>query len=110
MQWAVKAPARPRYDEKMTTLPPEDHGGQSKCHMLIVEDDMAQCGEMASFLGRSGLTVQMAYTGASALHQAVKYRPRVALLDFHLPDMTGVDPATELRALLARSSFILIST
>lgn len=93
----------------MMTLPPDDHGGQSQCHLLIVEDDMVQCGEMASFLGRSGLTVQMAYTGASALHQAAKYRPRVALLDFHLPDMTGVELAKELRALLPGIAFIMMS-
>jgi two-component system KDP operon response regulator KdpE len=77
--------------------------------VLIVEDDVDQCGEMASYLGRSDLGVRMAYDGASALRQAAQHLPRVVLLDFDLPDMTGLELARQLRMILPRAAFIMMS-
>ena len=79
------------------------------CDVLIVEDEMAQCEEMADFLARAGLEVRMALHGASALRQAAEFRPRVALLDYNLPDTNGVELAKELRALLPEVKIILMS-
>lgn len=93
----------------MNALPARAQVGLSRCDVLVVEDDVAQCGEMAGYLGRSGLATQMAYDGASALHQAAEHRPRVVVLDFHLPDMTGVQLARQLRPLLPSSGFIMMS-
>lgn len=70
---------------------------------------MIQCGEMAGLLERSNLAVRMAYDGASALRQAAEHLPRVVLLDFHLPDMTGLQLAKQLRALLPNAAFIMMS-
>jgi len=77
--------------------------------VLIVEDDVDQCGEVAGYLGRADLAVQMAYDGASALRQATQHLPRVVLLDFHLPDMTGLELARQLRAILPKAAFIMMS-
>ena len=68
------------------------------CDVLIVEDERIQCEEMAAFLARAGLSVAMAHDGATGLAQARRYPPRVALLDYNLPDMTGVQLAEKLRA------------
>jgi len=81
----------------------------SRCHVLVVEDDVIQCGEMAGYLGRSNLAVRMAYDGASALRQAAQHLPRVVLLDFNLPDMTGLQLAKQLRAILPGAGFIMMS-
>ena len=81
----------------------------TRCHVLVVEDDVIQCGEMAGLLARSNLAVRMAYDGASALRQAAEHLPRVVLLDFHLPDMTGLQLAKQLRALLPSAAFIMMS-
>ena len=70
---------------------------------------MIQCGEMAGLLERSNLAVRMAYDGASALRQAAEHLPRVVLLDFNLPDMTGLQLAKQLRALLPSAAFIMMS-
>ena len=93
----------------MTAPSPRQRRVPSRCHVLIVEDDVDQCGEVASYLGRANLGVQMAYDGASALHQAARHLPRVVLLDFHLPDMTGLELAKQLRAILPRAAFIMMS-
>ena len=81
----------------------------TRCHVLVVEDDVIQCGEMAGLLERSNLAVRMAYDGASALRQAAEHLPRVVLLDFNLPDMTGLQLAKQLRALLPSAAFIMMS-
>ena len=62
----------------------------ARCDVLIVEDNALQCDEMADFLARSDLLVEKAYNGAQAREQARLHEPRVVLLDFNLPDMTGV--------------------
>jgi DNA-binding response OmpR family regulator len=81
----------------------------SRCDVLIVEDEVIQCEEMAGFLARAGLDVQMAHTGATALSQAAAFQPRVLLLDYNLPDTTGVELAEKLRALLPETAIIMMS-
>ena len=82
---------------------------ESRCDVLIVEDDKIQCEEMAGFLARAGLVVEMAGDGSTALRRAAALGPSVALLDYNLPDMTGVQLAEQLRALLPQTSLLMMS-
>jgi DNA-binding NtrC family response regulator len=68
-----------------------------------------QCGEMAGYLSLSKLEVRMAYEGTSALRQAAEHLPRVVLLDFNLPDMSGIQLAKQLRAILPNAALIMMS-
>ena len=77
--------------------------------VLIVEDDTVQCEEMAAYLGRSGLDVHTAFNGAAALREAHNHKPRVALLDYNLPDGTGVELAAHLRELLPDTAILMMS-
>src|SRR3954451_6445065 len=79
------------------------------CDVLIVEDERIQCEEMASFLARAGLSVAMAHDGATGLAQARRFPPRVALLDYNLPDMTGVQLAEKLRAAFPDMAILIAS-
>lgn len=79
------------------------------CDVLIVEDEVVQSEEMAGFLARAGLSVQTAHSGSSALRQAAIHRPRVALLDYNLPDITGVQLAERLRAQFPDLAIIMMS-
>ena len=79
------------------------------CDVLIVEDERIQCEEMASFLARAGLSVAMANDGATGLAQARRFPPRVALLDYNLPDMTGVQLAEKLRAAFPEMAILIAS-
>lgn len=79
------------------------------CDVLVVEDERIQCEELAGFLQDAGLDVEMAFDARSALHQAATHRPRVALIDYNLPDATGVDLAAQLRALLPETAIIMMS-
>jgi DNA-binding response OmpR family regulator len=79
------------------------------CDVLIVEDERIQCEEMASFLARAGLSVAMAHDAATGLDQARRFPPRVALLDYNLPDMTGVQLAEKLRAAFPEMAILIAS-
>src|ERR1700757_4882911 len=79
------------------------------CDVLIVEDERIQCEEMAGFLARAGLSIAMAHDGATGIAQARRYLPRVALLDYNLPDMTGVQVAEQLRAFLPETAILIAS-
>jgi DNA-binding response OmpR family regulator len=81
----------------------------SRCDVLIVEDNVMQCDEMADFLRRSELIVETAFNGLEARDKARLHEPRVILLDFNLPDMTGVQLAEVLRALLPSTAILMMS-
>src|SRR5258708_538142 len=80
-----------------------------KCDVLIVEDEIIQCEEMADFLTRGGLSVRTAHDGAAGIRQAQLAPPRIALLDYNLPDMTGVQVAGRLRALFPTMAILITS-
>jgi len=82
---------------------------QYDCDVLLVEDDPTQCEEMAGYLSRVGLKVITASNGETALRLAVANPPRVAIIDYNLPDQTGVEVAKKLREHLAEVSLLLIS-
>jgi DNA-binding response OmpR family regulator len=79
------------------------------CDVLLVEDDPEQNEEMAGFLGRAGLAVSTARSGDAALRKAGECSPRVAILDYNLPDCTGLELAERLRALLPQTAILMMS-
>ena len=81
----------------------------SQCDVLIVEDDPMQCIEMQGFLSRAGLNVETAKDATTALTRARFTRPRVLLLDYNLPDMTGIQLAEQMRAALPNAAILMMS-
>lgn len=79
------------------------------CDVLIVEDDPVLSEELIDALGRPGLHVTHAGDRAKALEWAQSAPPRVVLLDYNLPDCTGLELAEELRALLPRTAILMMS-
>lgn len=79
------------------------------CDVLIVEDDPVQREEMSAFLAPSGLDIATAANGRSARDRAAALRPRVVLIDFDLPDTTGVQLAKELRKILPDVVILIMS-
>ncbi|KNC19789.1 hypothetical protein AC792_04985 [Arthrobacter sp. RIT-PI-e] len=66
---------------------------------LVVDDDHAVAGIHTGFLLAHGAfeVVGAAHSGARALELVDELRPRLVLLDIHLPDMTGIDVLRALR-------------
>ena len=95
----------------MNTLMTRDEASrpQAACDVLIVEDDPAQAEELACYFTRSGLTVQVSLCGSAAIHCVSEIRPRIALLDYNLPDMDGVTVAERIRRLSPDTSMLMMS-
>jgi DNA-binding NtrC family response regulator len=66
-------------------------------HLLIVDDDDQLRQTLVRRFQRQGVSVTEAPTGAAALAKANQARQDVALLDLHLPDMTGIDLLAQLK-------------
>jgi DNA-binding response OmpR family regulator len=64
---------------------------------------------MADYLRRANLSVESAFDAATAIARATKYEPRVVVVDYNLPDMTGVQLAEALRALLPSAAILIMS-
>jgi len=81
----------------------------ARCDVLIVEDSTVQCLEMADYLRRANLSVESAFDAATAIASATKFEPRVVVVDYNLPDMTGVQLSESLRALLPSAAILIMS-
>jgi len=79
------------------------------CDVLIVEDELSLAETISQFLTRGGLRVRTAHGAASALRTAGIAPPRVAIIDYQIPGMNGLDLAAKLRGELPTLQIILMS-
>lgn len=77
--------------------------------VLIIEDDPTQAEELACYLRRAGLRVDATVSGSLAIHTVAELRPRVALIDYNLPDMDGVTVAERIKRLSPGTAMIVMS-
>ena len=75
-----------------------EHVSRSDRVALVVDDDVFVLSAMAELLTEEGYDVHTSSNGFSALRQAAEYTPAVILLDLVLPERSGGDVLTELRA------------
>lgn len=82
---------------KMRTESDEGSGVRRR-RMLVVEDDRDLASLVALGLQRAGYEVLVAHDGRQALSLARSQAPDLILLDVMLPELTGTEVATRLRA------------
>jgi DNA-binding NtrC family response regulator len=70
----------------------------SVIRLLVVDDDDQLRQVLARRFERLGMVVTTAGSGAEGLEKAAQAQCDVALLDLHLPDMTGIDLLEKLKA------------
>ena len=81
----------------------------SGCDVLIIEDDPTQSEELACYLQRAGLKVEATTSASLAIHTIGELRPKVALIDYNLPDLDGVTVAERVRRLSPGTAMIMMS-
>lgn len=91
----------------MTDMSPDQRF--EPCDVLVVEDELSLAETIGQFLIRGGLRVRTAHGAASALRTASIAPPRVAIIDYQIPGMNGLDLAAKLRAELPTLQIILMS-
>jgi len=77
--------------------------------VLVVDDNRDAADSTATLLRMFGHEVQVAYSGASALIEARRSPPDVALIDIAMPGMDGYEVARQFRAALTLSQVRLIA-
>ncbi|EST53500.1 XRE family transcriptional regulator [Brevibacillus panacihumi W25] len=65
--------------------------------LLVVEDEPGMLDEMQTYLQREGFRVLTARTGKEALTIARSERPDLVVLDWMLPEKSGIDVCREIR-------------
>lgn len=81
----------------------------SACDVLIIEDDPTQGEELAGYLRRAGLKVEATTSASLAIHTIGELRPKVAIIDYNLPDLDGVTVAERVRRLSPGTALIVMS-
>ena len=77
--------------------------------ILVVDDEVDICTNLADILGDLGYTVDVAHEGETAL-ELVRARPYdIALLDLKMPGMDGLTLYREIKALRAGTVAIIVS-
>src|SRR2546428_804716 len=77
-------------------------------HILIVDDNPAVTRALARLLDHEGYSATVCHNGAAAL-EAIKNGPyAAAVVDIHLPDLSGLVLSTELRHALGPERPIII--
>lgn len=71
--------------------------GGSTPLVLLIDDEEWTTRSIQSVLTPEGYAVLMAHTGRQGLDLAAKVRPDLILVDFQLPDLTGIDLCARLR-------------
>ena len=77
--------------------------------ILIVDDNRDAADTLGALLEIQGHEVAKAYNGAQALDIAPAFHPQVVILDIGLPDMSGFDVATMLRASPSTAGSLVIA-
>lgn len=79
-------------------------------HIIVVEDDVAQQEELISFLAHAGHETRGAESGSALEHCLQQFTPTIVLLDYNLPDTSGIVLAERLRAQFGLSLGIIMVT
>lgn len=66
--------------------------------LLIVEDDESLASLLQEYLQRHGFIVSLLYKGSRAVETVLETKPDLVILDLMLPDASGLDICSELRA------------
>src|SRR5258708_4382307 len=76
--------------------------------VLIVDDDRALVGMVASLLGTEGYDLLTAYDGETALRRHADELPDLVILDRRLPKLSGDDVCKRIRA-IAQTPILMLT-
>ena len=87
----------------------DDADASAPVRILVVDDNADAADMLAELLGIDGHNVTTAYSGEQALAKAAEFGPDFVFLDIGLPDMSGYQVATRMRAIPEMEHTVLIA-
>ena len=78
--------------------------------LLVVDDDVAICRQLAAGLAQAGFQVVTAYNAADAIAQAGMTPPDVAIVDLGMPNVGGFEVIRHLKVVLGTSVHVIVLT
>jgi CheY-like chemotaxis protein len=82
---------------------------EAPTQILIADDNADSAESLAEVLRLAGHHVHVAFDGAQALEIFVRAKPRLALLDVGMPNLSGLDVARSIRAMQHGQDITLIA-
>lgn len=80
-----------------------------KALILIVDDEALVRDMLSEFFSQLGYLPLLAKNGKEALRLTQNLRPQLAVVDFRLPDMTGLEVVIQLRRVMTGLPAIIIT-
>jgi signal transduction histidine kinase len=82
----------------------------SAVRLLVVDDDVAICRQMAAGLATAGFQVHTANDAALAIAQAAETPPDVAIVDLEMPNIGGLAVIARLKQLFGNTIHVMVLT
>ncbi|MEO8842222.1 MAG: response regulator [Kofleriaceae bacterium] len=82
----------------------------SAVRLLVVDDDVAICRQMAAGLATAGFQVHTANDATHAIVQAAATPPDVAIVDLEMPNIGGLAVIRQLKQLLGNTIHVMVLT
>jgi len=82
----------------------------SAVRLLVVDDDVAICRQMAAGLATAGFQVHTANDAALAIAQAAETPPDVAIVDLEMPHIGGLAVIAQLKQLFGNTIHVMVLT
>ncbi|MEW4567045.1 PAS domain S-box protein [Tautonia sp. JC769] len=96
-EFLIHLPVAGPLESPRPAVAPEEPGDFAFARLLLVDDHQDAARTLGKLLTLSGLEVQLAYDGASAIERVATFQPEVVVLDIGLPDMDGYEVARRIR-------------
>jgi CheY-like chemotaxis protein len=77
--------------------------------VLVADDESVIADTLTIILGQNGYEATAVYCGAEAVERAKTWRPDLLLADVVMPDMSGIETAIRIRALVPTCRILLLS-
>jgi CheY-like chemotaxis protein len=81
----------------------------SPSEILLVDDDQDSCASLADILTDLGYSVDVAHDGPAALESFARNPCRLALLDYRMPGMDGLQLSSRLKVQLQAPEIVLVT-
>jgi signal transduction histidine kinase len=90
-------------------VPQAENQNTASCRLLVVDDNVDAADSLARLLTCLGYETLAVHSANDSLLQQETFRPRLALLDIGLPDMTGYELARRFRAISPQVKLIALT-